>query len=101
MSFENFLGRVLFFIPSYPPPFHLHLCSMMHVLNTLFVLCPTWIFIIGKRKKLPLFILKCFDCFQYYESITKPIDCPALFNNPNIDVSSEFDKPPKEIPGYL
>jgi hypothetical protein len=40
-------------------------------------------------------------CFQYYESITKKVDCPALFNDPNIDSPSEFENPPKEIPGYL
>ena len=42
-----------------------------------------------------------FFFLQYYESITKRVNCADLFSNLNLDSSSEFEQPPKEIPTFL
>ena len=38
---------------------------------------------------------------KYLEFIKKNVDCQAIFNNPDIDIVSEFKDPPKKIPKWL
>ena len=38
---------------------------------------------------------------KYFDEIEKDINCPALFSNPDIDLYSEFQSPPKRIPKWL
>ena len=38
---------------------------------------------------------------KYFEFIKKNVDCPAIFNNPDIDKISEFKDPPMKIPKWL
>ena len=38
---------------------------------------------------------------QYFDLVEKEINCMALFTNPDIDASSEFEYPPSEIPKWL
>ena len=38
---------------------------------------------------------------QYFDLVEKEINCMALFTNPDIDASSEFEFPPTEIPKWL
>ena len=38
---------------------------------------------------------------EYFDFVEKEINCMALFTNPDIDASSEFEFPPAEIPKWL
>jgi len=38
---------------------------------------------------------------KYFDEITKDIDCPALFSNPDMDIPSQFKDPPIKIPKWL
>ena len=38
---------------------------------------------------------------QFFDFVEKEINCMALFTNPDIDASSEFEYPPSEIPKWL
>ena len=38
---------------------------------------------------------------KYFDLVEKEINCMALFTNPDIDASSEFEFPPTEIPKWL
>ena len=38
---------------------------------------------------------------EYFDFVEKEINCMALFTNPDIDASSEFEFPPTEIPKWL
>ena len=38
---------------------------------------------------------------KYFDEITKDINCPALFSNPDMDIPSQFKDPPIKIPKWL
>ena len=38
---------------------------------------------------------------KYFDEITKDINCPALFSNPDMDIPSQFKEPPIKIPRWL
>ena len=38
---------------------------------------------------------------EFFDFVEKEINCMALFTNPDIDASSEFEYPPSEIPKWL